>query len=296
MSIIAISGHIDSGKDTVAKMIQYLMCVKQFGPDDGFRLDSSRDYAIGGWENKKFASKLKQIVSMFTGIPVQDLELESVKNSVLGPEWGRYSYGLGYYANDLDAKCHKMTYTGQRKVISKETYDRIVADGHKEHHRALHEQPTVRQLLQEIGTEALRDVIHPDIHVNGLFVDYKNKAFSTSDGHGYRGHMCNICNCLIEDSTMFICKGCLAKGNFPNWIISDLRFPNEVQAVVDRQGITLRVERHDLMRLGYINKDTPHPSETALDDYKFDYVIHNNGTLDDLLEEVRKLLIHFNLI
>jgi hypothetical protein len=39
-----------------------------------------------------------------------------------------------------------------------------------------------------------------------------------------------------------------------------------------------------------------HPSETALDDAKFDYTIENNGTLDELVEKVRVILIREKII
>ena len=32
-----------------------------------------------------------------------------------------------------------------------------------------------------------------------------------------------------------------------------------------------------------------HPSEIALDDYEFDYVINNNGDLNELIKEFRNL-------
>lgn len=289
MSIIAISGRMGSGKDTVTKMIQYLMCVKQFGPDDGFRLDSSRNYAIGGWENRKFATKLKLIVSTLIGLPMRDLELQSVKDSELGPEWWYYTTPA------LDRK--RITPTEYEALSeSQKTWCTLY-------------KPTVRQLLQEIGTDALRDVVHPNIHVNGLFVDYKGVQLAFHEGN-YIG-TCKKCNTQMSnvDKRQIWCEVCCKEDIYPNWIISDLRFPNEAQAVVDRQGITLRVERRPayyissdddlLTAAGKQHKEEflkPHPSETALDQYKFDYVIHNNGTIDDLLEEVRKYLIHFNLI
>jgi hypothetical protein len=36
--------------------------------------------------------------------------------------------------------------------------------------------------------------------------------------------------------------------------------------------------------------------ETALDDTEFDYEIENNGTLEDLVEKVREILIKENII
>ena len=32
-----------------------------------------------------------------------------------------------------------------------------------------------------------------------------------------------------------------------------------------------------------------HPSETALDDYEFDHVIDNDGSIEELIEEVKQL-------
>jgi len=66
-------------------------------------------------------------------------------------------------------------------------------------------------------------------------------------------------------------------------IVTDVRFPNEVENlhnyVTNRRIVPIRIER--LVDRNNITKQ--HASETALDDYKFfEYVIDNNGTLDDL--------------
>ena len=37
-------------------------------------------------------------------------------------------------------------------------------------------------------------------------------------------------------------------------------------------------------------------SENDLNNAEFDYVINNNGSIDDLVEEVRKMLIHFKIL
>jgi hypothetical protein len=39
-----------------------------------------------------------------------------------------------------------------------------------------------------------------------------------------------------------------------------------------------------------------HPSETALDDAKFDYEIINDGTIEDLIEKVKEILIKEQII
>jgi hypothetical protein len=214
--IIAISGYIGSGKDTVAKIIQFLTLTKE----NRQYYDTYREYCeevpshhpMNSWQIKKFAGKLKETVSLFTGIPVADLEKEVVKSNILGPEWNKG--------------------------------DKVM---------------TVRQMLQLMGTEALRNTIHENIHVNGLFADYKNIA-------SYSG--------LI----------------YPNWIISDLRFPNEMRAVRERSGICMRINR------GNKSADGLHESEIALDNSPFDCIIHNDGTIEELIEKVRIMLINFNII
>jgi len=63
---------------------------------------------------------------------------------------------------------------------------------------------------------------------------------------------------------------------YAKWIITDVRFPNEAQSIKDRGGVLIRVNRPGV---GPVNN---HLSETALDDWKFDHVIDNNGTLQEL--------------
>ena len=39
-----------------------------------------------------------------------------------------------------------------------------------------------------------------------------------------------------------------------------------------------------------VNSYSEHPSETALDNAEFDYVINNNGFIEDLIESVKTIL------
>ena len=100
---------------------------------------------------------------------------------------------------------------------------------------------TLRQLLQFIGTDLLRAQLHNDVWVESLLMGYSSNQ---------------------------------------KWLISDVRFPNEADAIKDLGGMVIRVNRN-----GAID---PHPSETALDTYDFDYVLDNNGTLKDLKANVHK--------
>ena len=68
-----------------------------------------------------------------------------------------------------------------------------------------------------------------------------------------------------------------------------MRFPNEMEAVKERDGITIKV-----VRPGTATGN--HPSETALDNAKFDYEIINDGTIEELVKKVRKILVLKKLI
>ena len=118
---------------------------------------------------------------------------------------------------------------------------------------------TVRDFLQRLGTDAIRNGLHTNAWVNALMADYTPTQVQWSDGPigGY------------EDGPM------------PNWIITDTRFPNEAQAIKDADGIIIRVTRPGI---GPVND---HPSETGLNQWKFDYEIQNDGTLENLINSVK---------
>ena len=69
--------------------------------------------------------------------------------------------------------------------------------------------------------------------------------------------------------------------------IDDIRFPDEAQMVREEGGILIRIERPGGPRI----KETNHPSETSLDDYKgFNWTVWNGGDLTDLHEEIDRIL------
>lgn len=212
--IIGVSGYINSGKDTIGKIIQYL--------DSGSKASFEKwtksiihcsGYDIGGesmydcenrWKIRKFAAKVKIIAGLLLNVDVEKFEDRDFKDTKLGPEW---------------------------------------------------DNMTVRAFMQKLGTDAMRYGLHPDVWVNALMSEYKY----TPDG------------LLLE-----------------NWIITDVRFPNEAQAIKDKGGFIVRVNRYPpgvspkLMDL--------HESEVALDDWEFDHVIWNNGTIEDLINQIKEIL------
>ena len=141
---------------------------------------------------------------------------------------------------------------------------------------------TYRQFLQNLGTEAMRDGLHTNVWVNALFADYVPTHY------------------LIGAFDKNLTDGIPV---YPNWIITDMRFPNEMEAVKERNGITIRVVRPQTIVLDGakytmgIDPITPlHPSETALDDATFDYEIINDGEIVDLIEKVKEILIKEKII
>ena len=67
-----------------------------------------------------------------------------------------------------------------------------------------------------------------------------------------------------------------------NIIAADVRFLNEIGCIEASGGLVIRVVRPSL-------PPDFHVSETELDNYPFDLVIENNGTIEQLEEQIKKL-------
>ncbi len=231
--IIGISGKINSGKDTVGYAI--LHHIARFKGFSTSNWPEKEDYnylkETSGFEIKKFADKLKDITCLLIGCTRDQLEDREFKEKELGQEW----------------TIQKMYDTGIEPMI--ETY-----------------QLTPRVILQLLGTECGRNIIHPNVWVNSLFNEYSLKA-SNWDVDG---------NTTVNE--------------YPNWIITDMRFPNELEAVKNKGGITIRVNRSNNLL------ESNHLSETALDNAEFDYVIQNDGSIQDLIDKVKQILIKEQII
>lgn len=65
-----------------------------------------------------------------------------------------------------------------------------------------------------------------------------------------------------------------------NYIITDVRYKNEAKAIKEKGGILIRVNRNT-------DSNDTHQSEVDLDDYdKFDFIIDNNGSVEELIKKV----------
>lgn len=290
--IIAISGKIGSGKDTVGNIIQYLQVLNYYKNnniqvgEEVIKLDELsfnkflqvKKYFKSSklFETKKFADKLKDIVCILLGCTREQLEDHEFKNTELGEEWWVY-------------KIKRVSTIGS--VVSYKLYSYLnnnlsVEDKKIANSRYL-VKTTPRLLLQLLGTECGRNIIHPNIWINSLFSEYKATEIYN---HAYTKDGVNYGNRTLH---------------YPNWIITDMRFPNEMEAIKNRGGISIRVNRNlgllqsirensstrHIIKVGYVDIPNEHPSETALDSAEFDYTIDNNGTIEELIEVVKVILI-----
>lgn len=290
--VIGISGRIGSGKDTVGKIIQYLeityrcknvtkdnWTIEEFIKGD---LDSAilinTDFRI-----KKFADKLKDIICLLTGCTRKQLENQEFKNSLVPDEWIRYGYADGFKHIYEDGV---KTTVMNNKQCSKERYKEELRVNWQ---TAYKWHPTYRELLQVIGTDLFRDKLHKNTWVNATFADYKWDGKSMTEG--WMPSYNNPDNSGLDKE---------AEPKMPNWIITDLRFKNELEAVEIRDGITIRVNRPDFIsEEGHevtVQRENEHKSETALDQATFKYNINNNGSIEDLIVKVKEILIKEKII
>jgi hypothetical protein len=129
---------------------------------------------------------------------------------------------------------------------------------------------TPRWVLQNWGTEVCRKSFHDDIWIASL----ENKLRNSRD----------------------------------NIVISDCRFPNEIKSIKNAGGIVVRVVRgpepewYELAK--HANSGVPngfwssfelakfniHVSETAWVGAEFDAVLDNNGTIDELFQQIKQLV------
>ena len=184
------------------------------------------------WEVKKWAGKLKEVASLLTGIPKEKFEDQEFKKTNLSSEWNKPVYLKG-------------------ELVSSEPM-------------------TVRDLLQLLGTEAMRNGLHTDTWVNALMSEYKtsNGVDTKEEGDG---------DGVVADKF---------------WIITDTRFPNELAAVIRHEAITIKIVRNSGNHIG-----VTHSSERALDHYEnWDFVVDNDGTIDDLRTKIFNILRNARIV
>lgn len=279
-NLIAISGKSGSGKDLVARIIKFIIVQYEVHRQIYDKFDSTVDYRYQSiWEIHRFADKLKQIVSLLIGISREDLEKEEVKSSYLSNEWNLTAIAHSFTGSKKEFEDFLMKDINNRVNVSCQPIPINNTDYIFEYFEMVRRM-TVRELLQKLGTNAMRDVIHPNIHVNALFTDFKDDFSLVQDQ--------KVAEPILGD--LLLLENLPAK----KIIIPDMRFLNEFHSVQERGGITIRINRdYDKTNAKYL-----HPSETGLDDMKdeFDYTIDNNGTIEELIESVKLILKRLEII
>ena len=231
-NIIGISGKIGSGKDTAGLIIQYL--TSGFHQEQTIVFNKNTDYTFNtsNWQIKKFADKLKDIVCLLLNCSREQLEDREFKEGELPENWWLY----------------KHSETG--KLITLLEFSLL-----REHQQTWYDliKLTPRILLQLLGTECGRKIIHPNIWINSTL------------GNGVKFNNMEI---------------------YPNIIVTDVRFQNEADAILEKGGIVIRLNRESDLPI------STHESETSLDAYnKFSYVIDNNGSIEELILNIKNILI-----
>lgn len=83
--------------------------------------------------------------------------------------------------------------------------------------------------------------------------------------------------------------------NDESCVITDLRYPNEANALKEAGFLLVRINVNEQILLERTRNDKrnrSHPSETALDDYAhFDVTLDNNGTKKEFEEQVRQKIL-----
>lgn len=284
--IIGISGKALSGKDTVTNIIQWLILKEEKNVEIAFE-DFEKYSKASDWKNVKFADKLKDMVCLLLGCTREQLEDPKFKETELGKEWIKYK--LSYTFHERLSYCNCPSYYKKYFCTKEEAIEYVEGnlEVDQDSIKISKIELTPRLLLQLLGTECGRKIIHPNIWVNATFTNFADKEewfrketgltrteYITKNGHSDEYKTLN---------EQFF-------KSLPNWIISDVRFLNEAKAIKDRNGILIRLNRN-------IGLESMHESETALDNYDdWDYIIENNDTIEDLIEKVKEILIKEKII
>lgn len=117
------------------------------------------------------------------------------------------------------------------------------------------EETKPRSLLQELGTEVIRNKIDPDFHIDRLIQDIKVLSYF-----------------------------------YDTFIVSDVRMPVEIEKPKKEFENVISIKMIRPSDELDSNQKT-HVTELALDNYDgFDYVIDNDKTLEDLEEKAKDIL------
>jgi len=135
------------------------------------------------------------------------------------------------------------------KILFNLTYDQLHSSKKEEIDERWNLSP--RQILQRLGTEGCRDLFSDTIFITRMLQEFES----------YR--------------------------HFPGYfVVSDVRFENERNAIRDNGGTVIHIYRKDIRSVN------AHVTEQRLEPSAGEFVVTNNGSIDDMIKDVSKRLLH----
>jgi hypothetical protein len=213
--LIGIAGQKFAGKDTVAHLIngicsQSLPIMEgQMEPPEPYEvIQSGGEIFQSPFRIKKFADKIKDMTCVLLNCTRQQLEDPVWKEESLGEGWLKYKLEYTIFTNhsgDMDGEFYYSTREEANaemvRVMRKVTYEKAIL----KYINVIPVEMSPRLIMQTLGTEWGREIIHPDLWVLSTFRNWN----SSSD-----------------------------------WIITDVRYTNEANEVLKRGGILIKVNRN----------------------------------------------------
>lgn len=285
--IFSVSGYKGSGKDLVGNIIRFLVQWERIKKDYEGDQTLYQKYINwckvddleyeNDWKVKKWASKLKDIVCLLIGCTRDQLESQEFKETPLGEEWNCFKIKETFEKSNI---LHKKVFLTAEDALNSKQFAFLILP------EIIKIETTPRLLLQLIGTDCFRNIIHPNTWVNSLMNEYVPDEGYKYDVEIKNENFDGSYNLEIKSNPEVYNEG------YPNWLITDTRFPNEIKAIKNNNGICIRVNRGK-----DIDTSNFHESETALDDFKdWDHVIDNNGTIEELINKVEIILKYEKII
>lgn len=139
---------------------------------------------------------------------------------------------------------------------------------------------TPRVFMQRVGSEMFRNHLDKDCWVKLVMQEIKNKtSFPQISKEEFQMSLVN----RPDDEPKTYVRHC--------FIVTDVRFPNEAQAIKDAGGIIVRVTRPTNSDNGEADWKK-HESEAFIDEMKVDLDICNCGTLEDFKTHAPEMVAH----
>lgn len=273
---------------------------------------------------KKYADKLKDITCLIIGCTREQLEDRVFKETPI-PQFTKYQVTFNYYYKDNSLKSRPVTKVFDSLNCAETFIANGIWDDFTISDSEIDEIYTTPRDLQNIfGTDCGRGMVHPNIWCEALFSDYKGYTPKKADINTmnflelYTHTSCRDCGQRYSGyKRQYACGECIDKNApyYPNWLITDVRFSdNEGQYIKDRGGIVIGVKRNFALRFpeykDLVDKNNPYDipeqlktvdsilykrltsaSELSMGDYKWcDYIVENNGSIEDLIIKIKTIL------